>query len=78
METNNNQYIAKLDSKKRITIRHPIFEYYRVTEKDNGVIILEPRELIDPFTISKKSLESMDEDVDNLKKGIVSEPIELK
>ena len=78
MEANENQYIAKLDSKKRITIRNPKYEYYHVVEQDNGVVVLEPRELVDPFTISKKSLEQMEEDVKNLKKGIVSESLKLK
>ena len=77
MELTMKTYDAKLDSKKRITIRNPKYEYYHVTEKDNGIVVLEPRELVDPFTISKKSLDSMDEAVDNLKKGIVSKPIKL-
>ena len=70
-------YDAKLDSKKRITIRNPKYEYYHVIEKDNGVIVLEPRKLIDPFVISKQTLEEMEEAVENLKKGIVSDPIKL-
>ena len=77
MEAVLKTYDAKLDSKKRITIRNPKYEYYHVVEQDNGVVVLEPRELVDPFTISKKSLDSMDEAVDNLKKGIVSKPIKL-
>ena len=77
MEAVLKTYDAKLDSKKRITIRNPKYEYYHVVEQDNGVVVLEPRELVDPFTISKKALESMDEAVENLKKGIVSNPIKL-
>lgn len=73
-----NAYDAKLDSKKRITIRNPQYKYYRVTERDDGFIILEPRELVEPFTISKATLEAMDEDIENLKKGIVYGPIEIK
>lgn len=73
----NKSYDAKLDSKKRITIRNPKYEYYHVIEKDNGVIVLEPRKLIDPFVISKQTLEEMEEAVENLKKGIVSDPIKL-
>ena len=77
MEAVLKTYDAKLDSKKRITIRNPKYEYYHVVEQDNGVVVLEPRELVDPFTISKKTLEEMEEDVKNLKKGIVSDPIKL-
>ena len=75
MEAILKTYDAKLDSKKRITIRNARYEYYHIIEKDNGVIILEPRELVDPLTISKRTLESMEEDVSNLKKGIVSKPM---
>ena len=77
MELALKNYDAKLDSKKRITIRNPKYEYYHVTEKENGVVVLEPRELVDPFTISKNTLKDMDEDVENLKKGIVSDPVKL-
>ena len=77
MELTLKQYDAKLDSKKRITIRNPKYEYYHVTEQENGVVVLEPRELVDPFTISKKTLNDMEEDVNNLKEGIVSKPIKL-
>ena len=77
MEAVLKTYDAKLDSKKRITIRNPLFEYYHVVEQENGVVVLEPRELVDPFTISKKTLEDMEEDAANLKKGIVSDPIKL-
>ena len=75
MELTLKQYDAKLDSKKRITIRNPKYEYYHVSEQENGIIILEPRELVDPFTISKKTYEDMQEDVNNLKNGIVSDPV---
>ena len=71
-------YDAKLDSKNRFTLRNAKYEYYHVVEYENGTIVLEPRELVDPFTISKATLKMMDECVENLKKGIVSGPIKLK
>ncbi len=54
-----------------------MYDYYHVTEKENGVVILEPRLLVDPLTISKNTLDSMDKAVENVKKGIVSKPIKL-
>ena len=78
MEAVLKAYDAKIDSKKRITIRNPKYEYYHVVEQENGVVILEPRTLIDPLTISKKTLKEMDESVDNIKKGVVSNPIKLQ
>ena len=70
-------YDARLDSKKRLTWRGALFEYYHVTELESGSIMLEPRELTAPFQISTKSLEMMDSSVRNLKKGIISEAIDL-
>ena len=77
MEAVLKTYDAKLDSKKRITIRNPKYEYYHVVEQENGVVVLEPRKLVDPLTISRKTLESMDESMDNLEKGIVYGPIKF-
>ena len=78
MELTLINYDAKLDSKKRITIRNPKYEYYHVTEQENGVVVLEPRELIDPLTVSKKTLEDMDKSMENIEKGTVYGPIKLK
>ena len=78
METISKTYDAKIDSKKRITIRNPKFEYYHVTEYKNGKIGLEPRELVDPFIISKKTLEGMDKAIDNINKGAIYGPIKTE
>ena len=78
MEAVLKTYDARLDSKKRITIRNPKYEYYHVVEKENGVVILEPRELVDPLTISKETLDTMDESMENVKKGVVYGPVKIK
>ncbi len=70
-------YTAHLDSKNRLTIRDAMYEYYSVQEYDNGCVILEPRVLTEPDSISKKTLDSMDKAVANFKEGNVSEPIDL-
>ena len=49
-------YIATLDSKKRLTLRKTDIKYYEVKEYDNGCIVLEPRKL-EP--ISSVSLETL-------------------
>lgn len=77
MENVLKSYDVRLDSKKRVTIRNPKYEYYHVVEKENGVVILEPRQLVDPLSMSKNTLKTMDESMGNIKKGIVSEPIKL-
>ena len=46
------RYQAHLDAKKRLTLRGAKYDYYEVHEYDNGIILLEPRELIRPTEIS--------------------------
>ena len=56
MTTILKEYDAKVDSKKRITLRDAMYEYYHVEEFDDGRIVLKPRELVSPCQISEKSL----------------------
>lgn len=70
-------YDAKIDSKKRITLRNALFEYFHVEEYSDGRIVLEPRVLQKPFEISENTLAMMDSSIDNLKSGNVSDPIDL-
>ena len=65
-------YVAHLDNKKRITLRGAAYQYYNVKEYRNGCIILEPRELAVPESISARTLADMDRAVSNFKKGDVS------
>ncbi len=70
-------YDAKIDSKKRITLREASFEYYHVEEYENGRIILEPRVLTPPFRVSENTLRMMDSSVENMKQGKVSGSLDL-
>lgn len=72
-----DRYQAHLDAKKRLTLRGAKYDYYEVQEYDNGIILLEPRELIRPAEISKRTLQMMDESIRRLNAGKVSEPIDL-
>ena len=77
MATVLKSYDAKIDSKKRITLRNTKFEYFHVEEYDDGRIVLEPRELTAPFQVSANTLKMMDSAMENLKEGKVSEKIDL-
>ena len=77
MNTAVREYDAKVDAKKRITIRNASFEYYHVIEMEDGFILLEPRELTPPVQISTNTLRMMDKSIQNFKQGIVSVPIDL-
>ena len=70
-------YVAYLDNKKRITLRGVTYQYYNVKEYGNGFIILEPRELSVPKSISSRTLADMDRAVSNFKRGDVSSAIDL-
>ncbi len=70
-------YTVHIDNKKRVTLRGAMYQYYNVREFENGCIMLEPRELTIPDTISARSLEAMDKAVANFKLGNVSEVIDL-
>lgn len=70
-------YTVHIDSKKRVTLRGAAYQYYNVREYKNGCIVLEPRELIVPESISARTLKDMDRAIANFRKGEVSEAVDL-
>ena len=77
METAIREYDAKLDSKKRLTLRDAGYEYYHVSVLPDHRIVLEPRVLTSPFEVSANTLRMMDSSVENMKKGSVSPALDL-
>ena len=73
-----NQYTAHLDTKKRLTIRGALAEFFAVKVFSDGHVLLEPRVLVDPGAISRRTLRMMDQSAANLKKRIASPVIDLK
>ena len=71
-------YDAKIDTKKRLTLKNSKYQYYHVLEFADGRIMLEPRELVAPLNISQETLSMMDSAIANLKNGEVSEPVDLR
>jgi hypothetical protein len=72
-----SEYDAKIDVKKRLTLRGARYGHYHVMEYKDGRIVLEPRKLLKPFAVSPRTLKMMDRSVANLKRGVVSDPIDL-
>lgn len=72
------KYDARIDTKKRITLRGATSSFYHVTEFSDGSIVLSPRELAHPEEISRKTLAVMDEAVRYLDQGKASEPVDLE
>ncbi len=77
MPTIVNQFDAKVDAKKRISLRNAQFDYYHAEVYDDGRIVLSPRVLTDPFQVSEKTLETMDRSMENFKEGKVYGPVDL-
>lgn len=48
------QYDAKVDSKKRITLRDAKYDYYSVTTYDDGSVSLEPKVLMSKNSVTMK------------------------
>lgn len=72
------KYTTKLDSKKRMTIKNPDYDYYQVNIFDDGNILLEPKVLVDAHEVSANTLNMMDISIRNLKKGSVSKQVDFK
>jgi hypothetical protein len=53
------------------------YEHYHVKEYADGRIELEPRVLVNPFEVSKRTLSAMDQSMKSLEKGSVSDPLDL-
>ena len=77
MENILREYDAKIDNKKRLTIRLSLFDHYHIKEYDDGCILLEPRELVEPFCISDNTLHIFDSSVSNLKKEEFLNPMNI-
>lgn len=70
-------YDVHIDAKKRVTLRGAKYQYYNVKEYENGCILLQPRELTTPESISARTLNDMDQAIRNFRMGNVSEPVDL-
>lgn len=71
------EYDARMDMKKRVTLRGAKYGNYHVQEYPDGKIVLEPRELVAPFEVSRNTLGMMDSAMANVKKGKASKPVDL-
>ena len=76
MEITKN-YIAHIDSKKRITLKEASHEYYNVKVCENGCIILAPLDQAPSVQISERTLQDMDQAIETYHTGKVSEVINL-
>jgi hypothetical protein len=72
-----NEYDLKTDSKRRVTLRSSKYTYYHAREFEDGRILLEPRELRPPATLSRMNLDHMDEAIRRMDAGDVGDEFDL-
>ena len=70
------EYDARLDSRKRMTIRGAVHEFFRVRHRKDGSILLQPLPSEEP--VSAETLRGMDAAVRNLRAGNRAKPVDLK
>lgn len=71
------EYDVKRDDRKRITLRKPKFEYYHAIEYADGRVLLEPRELREPVTLSRRTWDDIETGIHNMEQGRVGDEFEL-
>ena len=78
LATLKEQYISFLDTKKRIGVRHPIYDVYQVQEYSDGHLVFIPCNIVQSEKIDKKTLGQIERSVENLKAGKVIGPVDIK
>jgi len=68
------EYDARVDTKKRVTLRGTQYRHYRVREYADGRIEMRPQELVE---VSERTVEMMDRAMENLDKGEAGTPLDL-
>lgn len=72
-----SEYDLKADSKRRVTLRSSEYTYWHAVEFDDGRVMLEPRVLQPPKTISALTLAHMDEAMRQMGTGNVGDEFDL-
>ncbi len=76
--TPRKEYIAHLDSKKRIVVRSSTHTVYKVREYPDGHMVFIPCEIKPSTKIKKTTLAQIERSIANLKSRKVSGPVDLK
>ncbi len=70
-------YDAAADSKNRVSLRGAKAKYFHVMALSDGSYLLEPRVLVPPAAIPKRTLQMLEKSVRELKQGRASAPVDL-
>ena len=58
------EYDAKLDARKRLTLRDAGYDHYHVRELEDGTVVLQPRVLVSPNDLTAKTLRASEAEQD--------------
>ncbi len=72
-----SEYDARIDAKKGLTLRGAKYGHYHVRDYGDGRIALEPRQLVRPLVVARRTLRMMDRSMANLKNGKVSDAVNV-
>ena len=72
--TTVREYDARVDTKKRVTLRGTQYRNYHVREYADGRIEMLPQELVD---VSARTVKMMDSSIESLNNGVAGEPLDL-
>jgi hypothetical protein len=70
-------YDTKLDSKSRLTVRGAKARFYAVKVFSDGHVLLSPRRLVALSSISRKTLRTIEQSLENMIQGRMSVPIDI-
>ena len=72
-------YMAKLDTKRRILLRgdDALYDQYQVRHREDGVVELRPQVTVDVASISARTLATIERSMEALERGEASAPIDL-
>jgi hypothetical protein len=73
----DKEYRARVDAKKRLTLRGAEGRDYRVVHRKDGSILLKPLLVQIPEPVSARALREMDKAVRNLRAGKISKSANL-
>lgn len=68
------EYDARVDTKKRVTLRGAQHRNYHVREYADGRIEMMPQDLVE---VSERTVEMMDRSMESFDKGEAGEPLDL-
>ncbi len=72
-----NEYIAHVDSKKRVVVRSSTHSVYRVREYADGHIVFIPCEITPSRKVKAETLRQIEKSIGNLKAGKVSKAVDV-